>query len=237
MAYSDTQYELGRRKENNLDLLYSQIPPVKGDLIAQGMSDEEKFKKKKELKKQVRKTPKQRQSAARAKDPKFQGGSPGTVFVPEEFVPDPTAEEIQEALQDEDMREGNFLPDPESINRILQIGGAAAGSLLRFFNPFGGRALASTPQDGRAPTRLFFNPPYDNPKMFIKDKQIIDDAKERFKWNTGINLAGAPYSLNPQRIMLPNGVMEYAPLNLRSDDQKERQHMMIYGGKWNKPIT
>lgn len=49
-------------------------------------------------------------------------------------------------------------------------------------------------------------------------------------------MAGAPYSLNPQRIMLPNGKMEYAPLNLRSDEQKENQHMMIYGGKWNKPI-
>ena len=49
--------------------------------------------------------------------------------------------------------------------------------------------LASTPQDGRAPTRLFYNAPYDNPKMFIKDKQTIEDAKERFKWNTGIDLA------------------------------------------------
>ena len=49
-------------------------------------------------------------------------------------------------------------------------------------------------------------------------------------------MAGAPYSLNPQRIMLPNGVTEYAPLNLRTDQQKENQHMMIYGGKWNKPI-
>ena len=37
--------------------------------------------------------------------------------------------------------------------------------------------------------------------------------------------------------MLPNGRMEYAPLNLRTNDQKERQHMMIYGGNWNKPIS
>ena len=49
-------------------------------------------------------------------------------------------------------------------------------------------------------------------------------------------IAGAPYSLNPQRMMMPSGRMEYAPLNLRSDDQKIRQHMMIYGGKWDKPI-
>ena len=52
----------------------------------------------------------------------------------------------------------------------------------------------------------------------------------------GNRIAAAPYSLNPQRIMLPNGQMEYAPLNLRTDQQKENQHMMIYGGKWNKPI-
>ena len=54
--------------------------------------------------------------------------------------------------------------------------------------------------------------------------------------NNEMKIAAAPYSLNPQRIMLPNGRMEYAPINLRSDEQKENQHMMIYGGKWNKPI-
>ena len=50
----------------------------------------------------------------------------------------------------------------------------------------------STPQDGRAPNTLFYNN-YDeaggNNQMFIKDKQMIEDAKTRFKWNTGINLA------------------------------------------------
>ena len=49
-------------------------------------------------------------------------------------------------------------------------------------------------------------------------------------------LAGAPYSLNPQRMMLPDGRLEYAPLNLRTDEQKQNMHMQIYGGKWNKPI-
>ena len=51
-------------------------------------------------------------------------------------------------------------------------------------------------------------------------------------------MAAAPYSLNPPRIMpfLPKGRTEYDPLDLRSDDEKENQHMMIYGGKWNKPI-
>lgn len=139
----------------------------------------------------------------------------------------------------EDIFGEDYEGGPTYLRQLLQIGGAVGGGIIPLLqqllirNP---NAMASTPQDGRAPTRLFYNPPYDNPKIFIKDKQTIEDAKKRFKWNTGINLAGAPYSLNPQRILLPNGRMEYAPLNLRSDDQKERQHMMIYGGKWNKPI-
>ena len=49
--------------------------------------------------------------------------------------------------------------------------------------------IASTPQDGRTPTRLFYNSPYKSPEMFIKDKQAIEDAKERFKLFTGIDLA------------------------------------------------
>ena len=60
----------------------------------------------------------------------------------------------------------------------------------RKYVPAPKQKLASTPQDGKAPTRLFYNAPYDKPKMFIKDKQTIEDAKERFKWNTGIDLAG-----------------------------------------------
>ena len=48
--------------------------------------------------------------------------------------------------------------------------------------------------------------------------------------------AAAPYSLNPQRMMLPDGRLEYAPLNLRTNEQKQNMHMQIYGGKWNKPI-
>ena len=75
-----------------------------------------------------------------------------------------------------------------SLNKLLQIGGAVGGGLRFLANPLG-NAMASTPQDGRAPTRLFYNPPYDNPKIFIKDKQTIEDAKKRFKWNTGIDLA------------------------------------------------
>ena len=85
------------------------------------MTEDERQKKKKELKKQVRKTPKQRIAEQTAKDPKMQGGSPGTVFDPTKeiaadgspFQPDPTQEEIQEGLQDQDMEQGDFLADPE----------------------------------------------------------------------------------------------------------------------------
>lgn len=77
------------------------------------MSEEERQAEKKRRKKEVRKTPKQRQADARKKDPKFQGGSPGTVFKAPEVKTDPTQEEIQEALQDEDMEKGDFLDDPE----------------------------------------------------------------------------------------------------------------------------
>tara|TARA_B100000945_G_scaffold307026_1_gene295050 strand:- start:101 stop:628 length:528 start_codon:yes stop_codon:yes gene_type:complete len=123
MAYTDVQNKV------------SQIRMANRVLLAQAMSDEDKFKKKKELKKQVRKTPKQRQSEARGKDPKFQGGSPGTVFVP----PDGpiTDQDIQDALQDEDMRQGDYLEDPENpLSDLMKIGGAAAGGLLRLLiNP------------------------------------------------------------------------------------------------------
>lgn len=55
--------------------------------------------------------------------------------------------------------------------------------------------------------------------------------------NYQMQIAGAPYSLNPQRILLPNGRTEYAPLNLRSNEQKERQHMLIYGGDKEFPLA
>lgn len=49
--------------------------------------------------------------------------------------------------------------------------------------------IASTPQDGRTPTRPFYNRPYESPDLFIKDRQTIDDAKSRFRDLTGIPLA------------------------------------------------
>ena len=49
--------------------------------------------------------------------------------------------------------------------------------------------IASTPQDGRTPTRPFVNPPYRKPDLFIKDQQMIKESKDRFKGLTGIDLA------------------------------------------------
>ena len=71
-------------------------------------------------------------------------------------------------------------------NRTSGTGGYGIGG---YGYGYGGNKIASTPQDGRTPTRLFYNSPYKSPEMFIKDKQAIEDAKERFKLFTGIDLA------------------------------------------------
>ena len=140
--------------------------------------------------------------------------------------------------QREDMRQGDYLEDPENpfdLNTLLQIGGAVGGilpfmggNMLRYL--FGPRAMASTPQDGPTPTRLFYNAPYANPKMFIKDKQTIDDAKERFKWNTGINLAKYPHTPRGEKITLPNGKMIDSPLRFRTDAQREQDMNDLFRG-------
>ena len=223
MAYSDIQEKLGQQMMANSVLLaekYSQ-----GNLFPKG-SEGNPYSKNPRA-----------QSAKRKRD--FKKAEEEKKKLPSD-ADIQTKGNMQGQAPPEEVFGEDYEGGPTYLRQLLQIGGAIGGGILPLLqqllirNP---NAMASTPQDGPTPTRLFYNAPYDNPRMFIKDKQTIDDAKERFKWNTGINLAGAPYSLNPQRIMLPNGRMEYAPLNLRSNDQKERQHMMIYGGNWNKPIS
>ena len=50
--------------------------------------------------------------------------------------------------------------------------------------------IAGAPyQDGPLPSRLFYNRQYESPDLFIKDRQTIDDAKQRFMDLTGIPLA------------------------------------------------
>ena len=145
MAYADIQNKVGQIQMANRILL------AQGTSDDQEMSDEEKNELKRKLKKQVRKTPQQRRNDKIKKDPKMQGGSPGTVFVP----PDGpiTDQDIQDALQDEDMKQGDYLEDPENphLNNLMKIGGAAAGfggNILRMLiNPLGGNALAMNFED------------------------------------------------------------------------------------------
>jgi len=240
MAYSDVMNKVGQIKMTNMNL------------IAQAMSDEEKFKKKKELKKQVRKTPKQRQSEARGKDPKFQGGSPGTEFKPEEFVPDPTADEIQEALREDDYRRGDYLQDPENpISDLMKIGGAAAGfggNILRMLiNPLGGNALAMNFEDTGLGDGGFIST--DKPHIYINRGAeayiLMPDGDFRFdgfydparhgnafpglglvQRNTDTKMAKLPHTPPTEKMVVGNK-LENSPLRFRTDDQRE-QYMLDY---------
>ena len=71
----------------------------------------------------------------------------------------------------------------------MSVNGTGGYGIGGYGYGYGGNKIASTPQDGRTPTRLFYNSPYKSPEMFIKDQQTIQDAKERFKLFTGIDLA------------------------------------------------
>jgi len=71
----------------------------------------------------------------------------------------------------------------------MSVNGTGGYGIGGYGHGYGGNKIASTPQDGRTPTRLFYNSPYKSPEIFIKDKQMIEDAKERFKLFTGIDLA------------------------------------------------
>jgi len=58
--------------------------------------------------------------------------------------------------------------------------------------------IASSPQDGRAPTRLFYNNPYPGgrPELFIKTQDRINESKKMFRLNTGIDLASGAKSMH-----------------------------------------
>ena len=120
-------------------------------------------------------------------------------------------EMIQEGLQKKDREEGNYLRDPENFENLMNL-------VKTGFSTY--NSLKQIPVQVIRSLLL---------KGLLGQKSLAQG-------NNDMKIAGAPYSLNPQRIMLPSGRTEYAPLNLRSDEQKENQHMMIYGGKWNKPI-
>ena len=238
MAYSDIQNKV------------SQIRMADQILLAQEMSDEEKFKKKKELKKQVRQTPQQRRNKQIKNDPKFQGGSPGTVYVPPEVELDPTDQEIQEALREDDYRRGDYLEDPEqpfNINTLLQIGGAA-GSMIPFMGGnmlkmlIGGpNAMAMDFQDamkggGYIGTDV---PPGLGGPVFINSggeayiykggqfhfDGLYDPARHgpafpQAKAKDDMKIAKLPHTPPTEKIVLPNGKLMDSPLRFKTDQER-----------------
>lgn len=234
MAYSDIQNKV------------SQIRMADQILLAQEMSDEEKFKKKKELKKQVRQTPQQRRNKQIKNDPKFQGGSPGTVYVPPEVELDPTDQEIQEALREDDYRRGDYLEDPEqpfNINNLLQIGGAA-GSMIPFMGRealkylFGPRAMALTFEEaglneggfiGTERTNVYINSGAEayilEPNGNFKFDGMYDPARHgpvfpRAQANDDMKIAKLPHTPPTEKIVLPNGKLMDSPLRFKTDQER-----------------
>ena len=244
MAYSDIQNKVGQIQMANRVLLAQKMSDDQED--DQEMSDEEKNELKRKLKKQVRKTPKQRQAEARRKDPKFQGGSPGTIFVP---PPEPTTDQdIQDTLQDEDMEQGDYLEDPENphLNNLMKIGGAAAGfggNILRMLiNPLGGNALAMNFEDTGLGDGGFIST--DKPHIYINRGAeayiLMPDGDFRFdgmydpkrhgnafpglglvQRNTGTKMAKLPHTPPVEKMVVGKKLMD-SPLRFRTDDQREQ---------------
>ena len=244
MAYADIQNKVGQIQMANRILL------AQGTSDDQEMSDEEKNELKRKLKKQVRKTPQQRRNDKIKKDPKMQGGSPGTVFVP----PDGpiTDQDIQDALQDEDMEQGDYLEDPENpLSDLMKIGGAAAGfggNILRMLiNPLGGNALAMNFEDTGLGDGGFIST--DKPHIYINRGAeayiLMPDGDFRFdgmydpkrhgnafpglglvQRNNDTKMAKLPHTPPTEKMVVGNK-LENSPLRFKTDDQRE-QYMLDY---------
>ena len=99
---------------------------------------------------------------------------------------EPSMEELIDGLINGEVPRGT-LGDEETENRLIQ---ERQNQLQHQSLMINDENIANLPyQDGRAPTRPFYNAPYTQPDLFIKDQQAIEDAKKRFKLNTGIDLA------------------------------------------------
>ena len=248
MAYADIQNKVGQIQMANRILL------AQGTSDDQEMSDEEKNELKRKLKKQVRKTPQQRRNDKIKKDPKMQGGSPGTVFVP----PDGpiTDQDIQDALQDEDMKQGDYLEDPENpLSDLMKIGGAAAGfggNILRMLiNPLGGNALAMNFEDTGLGDGGFIST--DKPHIYINRGAeayiLMPDGDFRFdgfydparhgnafpglglvQRNDDMKIAKLPHTPPTEKMVVGNK-LEDSPLRFRTDDQRE-QYMLDYSNNF-----
>ena len=96
--------------------------------------------------------------------------------------------------------------------------------------------IASTPQDGPIPTRVFYNRPYDKPDIFIKDKQMIEDSKTRFKGLTGIDLASAltPKDFGPMELY---GIPHIRTRSIRDFEMKHFRDFIRNTGGGNFPTV
>ena len=224
MAYSDIQDKLGQIKMTNINKIYSQIPHVKGDLAVRqgdGGSPYTAPPKEDPTRKYVPAPPKKASLTQQQMDSlnKVFPGAEGRInkFRKKQFNMGPMQIRPQ----------GAQLPDlAMDFNDAMGGGGFVGTTRTNVFINQGGEAYIREP-NGNMKFDGMYNPELHGP---------VFPGMGLVQANDNMKIAAAPYSLNPQRIMLPSGQNEYAPINLRSDDQKERQHMMIYGGNWNKPI-
>ena len=224
MTYSETLDELTRIKMTNMNIIRSQIPHVKGDLAVRqgdGGSPYTAPPKEDPTRKYVPAPPKKASLTQQQMDSlnKVFPGAEGRInkFRKKQFNMGPMQIRPQ----------GAQLPDLAMDFKDAMGGGGFVGTTrTNVYINQGGEAYIREP-NGNMKFDGMYNPELHGP---------VFPGMGLVQANDNMKIAAAPYSLNPQRIMLPSGQNEYAPINLRSDDQKERQHMMIYGGNWNKPI-
>ena len=170
MAYSDTLDKLGQIKMTNINLIHSQIPHVKGDLVAQTRKDRDDARNRKKNKINLRK----QQDQIKADEEKrlkedseyYRGQDPNAKIYNKD------GQEVLDdgsIVVDEDMFNRGPIIDP---NTLLQIGGAAGGLLRLLINPLGGNQLAKLPHT--PPTEKIMLPNgkmMDSPLRFKTDEQ------------------------------------------------------------------
>ena len=149
--------------------------------------------------------------------------------------------------QREDMRQGDYLEDPENphLNNLMKIGGAAAGfggNILRMLiNPLGGNALAMHFDDTGLGDGGFIST--DKPHIYINrgaEAYIrMPDGDFRFdgfydparhgnafpglglvQRNDGMKIAKLPHTPPTEKIVLPNGKLMDSPLRFKTDQER-----------------
>ena len=147
--------------------------------------------------------------------------------------------------QREDMRQGDYLEDPENpLSDLMKIGGAAAGfggNILRMLiNPLGGNALAMNFEDtglgaggfvGTSRTNVFINEggeayilePNGNFKFDgLYAPEIHGPIFPRAQANDDMKIAKLPHSPPTEKIVLPNGKLMDSPLRFKTDQERIR---------------